>query len=195
MSLLTPFIEFNVKPLIDPAEFKAPLRKTHGSAGYDLFAQSEIILRKDQLTTIRCGFAAEFFPVRTNTKVSTMNGIHSIVGASVEDFGIDAEVVPRSGFGGKRGMVIANTIGIMDIDYRGEWMVMAYIQDQAWWGDELVIPKGEAFAQVVFKQTCVQQHGAMSPNIVTELSDTDRGEGGYGSTNQHVKLQHEQACR
>ena len=191
MSLLTPFIEFNVKPLIDTADFKAPLRKTHGSAGYDLFAQSEIILRKDQLTTIRCGFAAEFFPVRAS--VYAEHGFKGIthVGTKEDDiqnFGIDAEVVPRSGFGGKRGMVIANTIGIMDIDYRGEWMVMAYIQDKAWWGDELVIPKGEAFAQVVFKQTCVQQHGTMSPNIVTELSDTDRGEGGYGSTNQHVKL-------
>lgn len=191
MSLLTPFIEFNVKPLIDPAEFKAPLRKTYGSAGYDLFAQSEIILRKDQLTTIYCGFAAEFFPVRA--RVSAVRGFKGITHVEtkeddVQTFGIDAEVVPRSGFGGKRGMVIANTIGIMDIDYRGEWMVMAYIQDKAWWPDELVIPKGEAFAQVVFKHTCVQRNGERTPNIVTELSDTDRGEGGYGSTNQHVKL-------
>jgi dUTPase len=193
MSLLTPFMTFNVMPLTDDPEFKAPLRKSYGAAGYDIFAPYDLVLRKDQLTTIKCGFAAEFFPVRgsVHPKFGSF-GFTGMCGVEVEqrleDFGIDAEVVPRSGFGGKRGMVIANTIGIMDIDYRGEWMIMAYIQDKSWWPDELIIPKGEAFAQVVFKQTLVQEGGAMSPNIVTELSDTVRGEGGYGSTNQHVKL-------
>lgn len=57
MALLTPFIKLAFSP-IDPTGFIAPKRNSQSPVCYDLFAQSDITISKDQLTTIHCGFEA-----------------------------------------------------------------------------------------------------------------------------------------
>ena len=169
-----PDFELLIKPLVE--DFKAPAVQKPDSAGYDLFAQEDIVLTKTAQTDIKCGFAAAFR--RNHTLVSTIIGIE--VSTTVENagVGIAAELLPRSGFGRKNGMRIANTIGLIDSDYRGEWIVCAYIEDKPWYPDELHIPKGTAFAQAVFKPV----FRASQMIITDELPESERGEGGFGST-------------
>ena len=169
-----PDFELLIKPLVE--DFKAPAVQKPDSAGYDLFAQEDIVLTKTAQTDIKCGFATAFR--RKGDLVSTAGGVE--ISTTVKDagVGISAEILPRSGFGRKNGMRIANTIGLIDSDYRGEWIVCAYIEDKPWYPDELHIPKGTAFAQAVFKPVF-----RASQMIITDvLPESERGEGGFGST-------------
>lgn len=82
-------------------------------------------------------------------------------------------VYARSGLSTKMGLAPANKVGVIDADYRGELMVSLYNQS----GEVRTVPNGERIAQLV-----------IAPYIpavfeeVEELSDTVRGEGGFGST-------------
>mgnify|MGYP002514449180 CR=1 FL=1 len=82
-------------------------------------------------------------------------------------------IYARSGIATKRGLAPANKVGVIDSDYRGEIMVSLHnhsskIQE---------ISKGERIAQIVFTPFV-----SATFEEVNELSDTDRGEGGFGST-------------
>lgn len=83
------------------------------------------------------------------------------------------EAVGRSGLGCKFGLRLANCVGIIDNDYRGEIMVVL-IND----GDlQYTIRKGDAVAQLLLRE-----YHQYDVEVVDELSDTIRGEGGFGST-------------
>ena len=87
--------------------------------------------------------------------------------------GFEAQVRPRSGFALKKGITVLNSPGTIDADYRGEiGVILVNLSKQP-----CVIEDGERIAQLVFAQ--VEQ---AEFNVVTELSDTDRGAGGFGST-------------
>lgn len=87
--------------------------------------------------------------------------------------GYEAQVRPRSGLAAKHGITVLNSPGTIDADYRGEIKVILVNHGQA----AFVIKRGERIAQMVIAP--VVQAGLVP---VAELSSTDRGAGGFGST-------------
>ena len=87
--------------------------------------------------------------------------------------GYEGEVRPRSGMAAKRGITIANTPGTIDSGYRGEIMLPLYNL-----GHEMaVVEKGERVAQILIHPVC---EAIMAE--VDDLSETERGADGFGST-------------
>lgn len=87
--------------------------------------------------------------------------------------GYEAQIRPRSGLAFKHGITCLNTPGTVDADYRGEVKVLLINLGQ----DAFTIQRGERIAQMVIAPVT---QGAW--DVVTELSDTARGAGGFGST-------------
>jgi dUTP pyrophosphatase len=87
--------------------------------------------------------------------------------------GYEAQVRPRSGLAAKHGVTVLNSPGTIDADYRGEIKVILVNHGQA----AFVIKRGERIAQMVIAPVV---QAALVP--VAELSSTDRGAGGFGST-------------
>jgi dUTP pyrophosphatase len=87
--------------------------------------------------------------------------------------GYEAQVRPRSGLAAKHGLTVLNSPGTIDADYRGEIKVILINHGQA----AFVIKRGERIAQMVIAPVV---QAALVP--VAELSSTDRGAGGFGST-------------
>ena len=89
--------------------------------------------------------------------------------------GWEGQVRCRSGLG-RRGLILPNGIGTIDADYRGELMVLAHWIGE---GDSFVIEKGERIGQLLFKRV---PHIHFVEVEREALEETDRGEGGFGST-------------
>lgn len=87
--------------------------------------------------------------------------------------GLVGLIYARSGMACKRGLAPANKVGVIDSDYRGEIMVALYNQSN----ETKVITSGDRIAQII-----IQPVTQFEFNEVDELSDTARGEGGFGST-------------
>ena len=83
-------------------------------------------------------------------------------------------VQPRSGLALKQGLSMVNTPGLIDAHYRGELKICAINLDPK---NEIVIKRGDRIAQLVIQQVPVVQL-----QEVDELSETDRGAGGFGSS-------------
>ena len=87
--------------------------------------------------------------------------------------GYEAQVRPRSGLAAKFGVTVLNTPGTIDADYRGEiGVILVNLSKEAF-----VIEDGERIAQMV-----IARHERATWIEVEELSQTSRGEGGFGST-------------
>ena len=82
-------------------------------------------------------------------------------------------IYARSSMGAKRGLAPANKVGVIDSDYRGQVMVALHNHSQ----EEQVVQPGERIAQLLI--TPVFTPGFRE---VDDLTDTDRGTGGFGST-------------
>lgn len=100
--------------------------------------------------------------------------IPSGIAINIKDTGIVAILAPRSGLGIKHGLVLANTIGVIDSDYQGE--ILVGIRNQ---GEEpYSIQPGERICQMLFMpvlQVCLQ--------VVEQFSgESKRGVGGFGHT-------------
>ena len=87
--------------------------------------------------------------------------------------GYAAMLYARSGLASKKGLAPANKVGVIDADYRGEWMIALHNHSNT----VQIIENGERVAQVVFHEV---EHPEFEE--VDSLSDTARGEGGFGST-------------
>lgn len=87
--------------------------------------------------------------------------------------GYEAQVRPRSGLAYKHGIGIVNSPGTIDADYRGEIKVLLVNLSN----DPFVVQDGERIAQLV-----VARHETIAWQPVEQLSETERGAGGYGST-------------
>ena len=82
-------------------------------------------------------------------------------------------IYPRSGLSTKQGLTLVNCVGVIDADYRGDIRVPLINLSRQW----RIIDPGERVAQIIVQPCeCVQWAE------VPELSDTDRGSGGFGST-------------
>ena len=148
-----------------------PTKKTAGAAAYDCYAKEDVTVGENP-TLIGLGFALEL-----------PEGYH-------------AEIVPRSSIGLNTNLRQPNCVGVIDSDYRGEVKAMYEckvhtcsrgmfdrfggcegIQTYLGVGNGEKIKKGERIAQMLIKKnedvTLVE---------VDELSETDRGDGGFGST-------------
>ncbi len=129
-----------------------PTRATDGSAGYDLRADIE----KPQ--TLRPGEIA---------------ALPTGVAIALPDKNYVAVVCARSGLAIKHGIGLANGVGIIDSDYRGELKV-GLINLGA---SEFVIEPNERIAQMLIMPVLTPEL-----NVCDDISETERGSGGFGST-------------
>jgi len=85
----------------------------------------------------------------------------------------EAQIRPRSGLAAKHGITVLNTPGTIDADYRGEIkVIMVNLSDQ-----NFEINDGERICQMV-----IAKHETIAWQQVENLTETQRGEGGFGST-------------
>ena len=111
------------------------------------------------------------------TESRTLNPLErSIVGTGLFielPLGYEAQVRPRSGLAAKKGITVLNAPGTIDADYRGEIGVILVNLSH----EDFTIQNGERIAQLV-----IARHERTEWVEVDELTETSRGEGGFGST-------------
>ena len=128
-----------------------PEYKTSGAAGADICAYipETIIIKKGERAMIPTGL---FFAIPE---------------------GFEIQVRPRSGLAAKNGIIVLNTPGTIDSDYRGEVkVILANLGSE-----DFEVKNGDRIAQIVLAPVTI---GAFEQ--VSELDETERGAGGFGST-------------
>src|SRR5579862_3372903 len=136
-------------------EFPLPQCATAGSAGMDLRAciDAALSLAPGQSALLPTGLA-----------------IH------LEDPGLAAVILPRSGLGHKHGIVLGNLVGLIDSDYQGPLMVSCWNR-----GSEVyLIQPGERIAQLIVVPV-VQ----VALDIVPDFERSERSGGGFGHSGRH----------
>ncbi len=93
--------------------------------------------------------------------------------------GYEAQIRPRSGLAYKNGITVLNSPGTIDADYRGEIGVILINHGE----ENFVISRGMRIAQMI-----IAQYSKAKFVAVAELSDTARGQGGFGSTGLKKEL-------
>ena len=89
----------------------------------------------------------------------------------IQDQGYGAQILPRSGLGHKKGIVLGNLVGLIDSDYQGEIFISCWNRsDQAY-----TIAVGERIAQLIIVPVMQAEF-----DIVDEFKQTSRGAGGFG---------------
>lgn len=135
---------------------KLPTRGSAAAAGYDLYSVETVLICPGETRLIHTGLAIEI-------PDNFWGGIYA-----------------RSGLATNKGLRPANCVGVIDNDYRGEIMVAIHNDSyESQW-----IRPGDRIAQLVFHPlvyTVPDEDGNIW-QVVDELSDTDRGAGGFGST-------------
>ena len=134
--------------------FDMPDYQTSGSAGIDLLACL------DEPLTIQPG-DTELIP--------------SGIAVYIRDSSLAAVLLPRSGLGHKKGLVLGNLVGLIDSDYQGQVFISCWNRGQ----ESCVIEPGMRLAQMVFLP--IQQ---VNFNLVESFEESDRGEGGFGHTGE-----------
>ena len=87
--------------------------------------------------------------------------------------GYEAQVRPRSGLAAKKGITVLNAPGTVDADYRGEiGVILVNLSNE-----DFTVNDGERIAQLV-----IAKHERVNWKEVSELNETERGAGGFGST-------------
>jgi dUTP pyrophosphatase len=127
-----------------------PAHATEGSAGMDLRACI------DQTITLEPG-ETELIP--------TGIAIH------IEDPGLAATILPRSGLGHKHGIVLGNLVGLIDSDYQGQLFVSCWNRGT----DSFTIEQGDRIAQLVFVPVVQADF-----EVVDDFYESRRGAGGFG---------------
>jgi len=133
-------------------EFPLPTYATAGSAGLDLRAciDADLLLEPGKAELIPTGLAIY-----------------------VQDPGLAAVILPRSGLGHKHGVVLGNLVGLIDSDYQGQLLVSCWNRGR----EPFTIRPGERIAQLVVVPV-VQ----VELEVVEDFSTTSRGAGGFGSS-------------
>ena len=142
----------NIKPIVE--NFIAPEYKKDLSGGLDIYFQEDVELKIGKDNVVNLGFCAEV------------------------PEGHIALLVPRSS-AGMKGIGLRNTVGVIDADYRGEWIAHIIIDTQGSneWGETIKYKRGDRALQAI-----IIPFNKVDINIVDDLSVTDRGDGGFGST-------------
>jgi dUTP pyrophosphatase len=142
----------DVKILDERLKFNLPTYATDGSAGLDLRAAID-----------------EPLVLAPNTVKLVPTGLSVHIGNPA----YAAMILPRSGTGHKRGIILGNGTGLIDSDYQGPLMMSLWNRTD----EPVTIEPMERIAQLVFVP--VMQ---VKLNVVDEHSTSERGEGGFGST-------------
>jgi dUTP diphosphatase len=147
--------KLDVKVLDDRVRGQLPQYATNGSAGLDLRAciDGPLTLRPGESSLVPTGLA-----------------IH------LDDPGLAAIIIPRSGLGHKHGIVLGNLVGLIDSDYQGQLMVSCWNRGR----EPFVVNPMERIAQLVVVPV-VQ----VELNVVESFEESARGAGGFGSTGKH----------
>ena len=147
--------KLDVRILDDRIRSHLPAYATAGSAGLDLRAciEAPITLEPGDTTLLPTGLA-----------------IH------LDDPGLAAIIIPRSGLGHKHGIVMGNLVGLIDSDYQGEVKVSCWNRGR----EPFVIQPLERVAQLVVVPVVQVQL-----NVVDAFEESARGAGGFGSTGKH----------
>ena len=136
-------------------EFPLPHYATDGSAGMDMRACLDEPL--------------ELAPGDTHL-IPTGLAIH------VEDSGLAAVLLPRSGLGHKHGVVLGNLVGLIDSDYQGQVFVSCWNRGNK----TFIVEPGERVAQMVIVPVVRAEF-----DIVENFDTSERGAGGFGHTGRH----------
>ena len=91
----------------------------------------------------------------------------------IEDPGLAAMILPRSGLGHKHGIVLGNLVGLIDSDYQGELMVSCWNRGKT----SFSVEPGERVAQLILVPVIQAEF-----EVVSEFAATERGLGGFGSS-------------
>ena len=94
----------------------------------------------------------------------------------IEDPSLCAMILPRSGLGHKHGIVLGNLVGLIDSDYQCQLFVSCWNRGQT----TFTVEPGERIAQLVLVPVVQADF-----EFVEEFTETDRGEGGFGSSGRH----------
>lgn len=137
-----------IKPLVN--NFIKPEYKRDLSGGLDIYFQTDVILNPNQVNKIPLGFAAEV------------------------PEGCVALLLPRSSAGIK-GIGLRNTIGVIDADYRGEWL--AFITLDSICDKPITFKRGERALQAL-----IVPFSRVAIELTDTLSETGRGDTGFGGT-------------
>ncbi|BAL23552.1 dUTP diphosphatase [Azoarcus sp. KH32C] len=92
------------------------------------------------------------------------------------DSGLAAMVLPRSGLGHKHGIVLGNLVGLIDSDYQGQIFVSVWNRGR----ETFTVQPMERIAQLVVVPVL-----QVAFNVVDDFVESDRGDGGFGSTGKH----------
>ena len=132
-----------------------PAYTTPGSAGMDLRAciDAQLVITPGEAQLIPTGIA-----------------IH------IDDPGLAAMILPRSGLGHKHGIVLGNLVGLIDSDYQGPLMVSCWNRGS----EPFTVQPMDRIAQLVIVP--VVQAGF---RVVDDFAASSRGEGGFGSSGKH----------
>lgn len=141
--------------ILDPrlgTDFPLPEYATPGSAGVDMRAclDEPLVLEPGQTELIPTGMA-----------------IH------VDDPGLAAVLLPRSGLGHKHGVVLGNLTGLIDSDYQGQVFISCWNRGNA----AFTIEPGERIAQMVILPVVQVRF-----DVVESFEESERGAGGFGSS-------------
>lgn len=149
---MTTDLTIDLKVLDERMRAHLPAYATPGSAGLDLRAllDATITIAPGETVLVRTGLA-----------------IH--IGAP----GYAAVILPRSGLGHKKGIVLGNLVGLIDSDYQGELMISTWNRGQ----EPFVLEPFERLAQLVVMPVVQPQF-----KLVDEFVESERGTGGFGST-------------
>lgn len=126
-----------------------PTKGSEYAAGMDLYAAEDALVWPGQTTMVNTEIAMEI------------------------PFGNFGAIFPRSGLATKQGLRLANSVAVIDADYRGPVIVALHNDSDSC----RTIKIGDRIAQLV-----IIPYTEVSLDVVDELSDTVRGDGGFGST-------------
>lgn len=174
--LIFEYVDDECRSIYDDAP---PARATVGSAGFDLRAMEDAVIQAGQSIKVPTGIKIQ--------QSSAMCGF----------------ILPRSGLATSKGLIIPNSPGLIDSDYRGEIIVCLHnlvkricvmphaalecakpnpMDSRLWYGDKVEITAGDRIAQIVFQPVLdiKWKEG--------QLNKTARGENGHGSTDAVGKV-------
>jgi len=150
-------MSIKIKRLTETA--KIPTKGSEYAAGFDLYADNFGNFKNEKEWSLAI-LPGETVKIKTGVAVAlpenTWGGIYA-----------------RSGLATKKGLAPANKVGVIDSDYRGEIIVALYNHS----GYQQMLHQGDRIAQLV-----IHEFKPYDFEEVDELDDTDRGEGGFGST-------------
>ena len=93
----------------------------------------------------------------------------------IDDPGLAATILPRSGLGHKHGIVLGNLVGLIDSDYQGQLFVSCWNRGNG----SFTVEPGDRIAQLVFVPVVQADF-----EVVPDFCESDRGAGGFGHSGQ-----------